>query len=78
MTGLGDVLGPVVNLASRLTTTARPGSVLVDRALAEQLDDDAELSLRRLSRTSVRGYRRLEPWLLRWRPAGRGTPDGDD
>ena len=37
---LGDVLGPVVNVASRLTSTARPGRVLVDRALAEELEGD--------------------------------------
>ena len=28
---LGDVFGPVVNIASRLTSVARPGTVLVDR-----------------------------------------------
>ena len=62
---LGDVLGPVVNVASRLTTTARPGRVLVDRALAEELQDDDRFKLRRLRRQSVRGYRKLEPWSLR-------------
>lgn len=34
----GDVLGPVVNLASRCTTLARPGAVLVDKALADALE----------------------------------------
>lgn len=62
---LGDVLGPVVNVASRLTSTARPGTVLVDRALAEELSQDEDLSVRRLRRTSVRGYSKLEPWALR-------------
>ncbi len=62
---LGDVLGPVVNVASRLTSTSRPGRVLVDRALADELQDDERLRLRRLRRTSVRGYRKLEPWALR-------------
>ncbi|ROR92121.1 adenylate/guanylate cyclase domain-containing protein [Nocardioides aurantiacus] len=61
----GDVLGPVVNLASRLTGTSRPGRVLVDRALAEELQDRDGLKLRRVRRTSVKGYRRLEPWSLR-------------
>ncbi|KQT91097.1 hypothetical protein ASG49_12230 [Marmoricola sp. Leaf446] len=61
----GDVLGPVVNLASRLTGTSRPGRVLVDRSLAEELQDREELKLRRVRRTSVKGYRRLEPWSLR-------------
>ena len=61
---LGDVLGPVVNIASRLTSTSRPGRVLVDKALADELDGDDAFKLRRLRRTSVRGYRRLEPWAL--------------
>src|SRR4029077_20848800 len=70
---LGDVLGPVVNVASRLTSTSRPGRVLVDRALAEQLKDDDAFKLRRLRRTSVKGYRHLEPWNLR-----RGADDDAD
>ncbi len=65
---LGDVLGPVVNVASRLTSTSRPNRVLVDRALADQLEGNEHFKLRRLRRTAVRGYRKLEPWLLR-RPA---------
>lgn len=66
---LGDVFGPVVNIASRLTSTVRPGRVMVDRGLADALQDDDAFRLRRLRRTSVKGYRRLEPWLLR-RPIG--------
>jgi adenylate cyclase len=75
---LGDVLGPVVNVASRLTSTSRPGRVLVDRSLAEELADNSHFKLRRLRRTSVRGYRKLEPWALR-RPADEDpeiTEDG--
>ena len=34
---LGDVYGPTVNIASRLTTVARPGTVLVDRHAFEVL-----------------------------------------
>ena len=37
LTRLGDVYSPVVNLASRLTSLARPSTVLVDRELAQQL-----------------------------------------
>jgi adenylate cyclase len=74
---LGDVLGPVVNMASRLTSTARPGRVLVDRALADQLKDNPRLKLRRLRRTSVRGYRKLEPWSLR-RPADEDPEVSED
>ena len=69
---LGDVLGPVVNIASRLTSTSRPGRVLVDKALADELDGDDGFKLRRLRRTSVRGYRRLEPWALQ-----RATDKGE-
>jgi adenylate cyclase len=72
---LGDVLGPVVNVASRLTSTSRPGRVLVDRSLAEQLEDNSHFKLRRLRRTSVRGYRKLEPWSLR-RPSDE-EPDAN-
>jgi adenylate cyclase len=68
---LGDVLGPVVNVASRLTSTSRPGRVLTDRTLADQLQDDEHFELRRLRRTAVKGYRRLEPWGLR-------RKDGED
>lgn len=62
---LGDVYGPVVNMAARLTSVARPGRVLVDREMAEALADEEGFRLRRLRRTSVKGYRRLEPWNLR-------------
>ncbi len=102
---LGDVYGPQVNIAARLTSVARPGSVLVDRGAYEVLsgpiaedsketvelptadeslrlskildkaaDELAQISpytqagdyrFRRLPRKSVKGYSRLEPWLLR-------------
>lgn len=62
---LGDVFGPTVNVASRLTSLSRPGRVLVDKELAEQLAGDETFRLRRTRRTAVRGYRRLEPWALR-------------
>lgn len=78
---LGDVLGPVVNVASRLTSNARPGRVLVDRALADQLQDNDDLrehfKLRRLRRTSVKGYRKLEPWSLH-RPHDEEPDTGED
>lgn len=67
---LGDVFGPTVNVASRLTGIARPGRVLCDRDLAEELEGDESFRLRRLRRTSVKGYRRLEPVSVR-RPAAQ-------
>ncbi|HEY4625727.1 MAG TPA: adenylate/guanylate cyclase domain-containing protein, partial [Blastococcus sp.] len=42
LTRLGDIYSPVVNLASRLTSLARPGTVLVDRELAQHLRDRPE------------------------------------
>ncbi len=60
----GDLYGPVVNIASRLTGLARPGSVLVDAELATALTGRTEFELRRLRTTSVRGYQHLTPYRL--------------
>jgi adenylate cyclase len=63
---LGDVFGPTVNIAARLTSVARPGTVLVDRGCAEALADrPAAYVLREMRRTPVKGYARLHPWVLR-------------
>jgi adenylate cyclase len=76
---LGDVFGPTVNVASRLTSVARPGSVLIDQGAHDALtgdpggeprEDDEErehagFSFRRMRRTSVKGYSRLQSWVLR-------------
>jgi adenylate cyclase len=79
LTRLGDVYSPVVNLASRLTSLARPGTVLVDRELADRLHGLPEYSVRPLKRVSVRGYDHLQPWLVRRRRAGDvDEPDGPD
>jgi adenylate cyclase len=69
LTRLGDVYSPVVNLASRLTSLARPGTVLVDRELARRLRRLPAYRVRPLRRVSVRGYDHLQPWLVRRRPA---------
>ncbi len=73
---LGDVFGPTVNIASRLTSVARPGTVVVDRgvygALAGQEEDpatddgeSATYRFTRMRRASVKGYSRLQPWRIR-------------
>ncbi|MCW2699466.1 MAG: cya [Blastococcus sp.] len=72
LTRLGDVYSPVVNLASRLTSLARPGALLVDRELAARLRGLPGYRVRPLRRVSVRGYDHLQPWLVR-----RGNPDDD-
>jgi adenylate cyclase len=62
---LGDVYGEPVNLASRLTSIARPGSVLVDREFAAALEGDDRWKLRRVPPRPVRGYAMLHPVRLR-------------
>jgi adenylate cyclase len=111
---LGDVFGATVNIAARLTSHARPGTVLVDRGAFDVLTDenkgapDAELQgpdgtplarlvgkaaeelaeispyaehedlrFRRLRRVSVKGYRGLEPWLVRKRTPPDKSGDQD-
>lgn len=69
---MGDVFGPMVNVASRLTSVARPGSAVIDRGMAETLRGDDELRLKRMRRTSVKGYEHLEPWSLK-RPREAGS-----
>jgi adenylate cyclase len=61
----GDVYGSVVNLAARLTALARPGTVLVDRELADALRDEDGYQLRPRRPTAVRGYHHLRSWSLR-------------
>ncbi|MGY1630433.1 adenylate/guanylate cyclase domain-containing protein [Geodermatophilus sp. SYSU D01186] len=70
LTHLGDVYSPVVNLASRLTSIARPETLLVDRELARRLHAQPRYRVRPLRRVSVRGYDELQPWLVRRRPPG--------
>ncbi|MBN9102082.1 MULTISPECIES: adenylate/guanylate cyclase domain-containing protein [unclassified Pseudonocardia] len=60
----GDVYGEVVNIAARLTSHAHPDSVLVDREVADALQDDPRYAVRPLRPLAVRGYRHLHPWLL--------------
>lgn len=61
----GDVYGSVVNLAARLTSLARPGTVLVDKELAEALYSADSYHLRPRRPTAVRGYHHLRSWSLR-------------
>jgi adenylate cyclase len=46
----GDVFGPTVNLAARLTTIARPGTIVMPRAAASQLADRDDIDLVRVRR----------------------------
>ena len=56
---LGDVFGPTVNIASRLTSVARPGSVLVDQGAHDALTGDTADRRRRDRATHGARARRL-------------------
>jgi adenylate cyclase len=64
---MGDVFGTTVNLASRLTSLARPASALVDVATAEDLAGDPRFETLALWRRPLRGLGLVEPHLLRRR-----------
>ncbi|WP_245780211.1 adenylate/guanylate cyclase domain-containing protein [Actinopolyspora lacussalsi] len=61
----GDVYGSTVNIASRLTTLARPSSVLVDRECAAGLRSESDFLLTSLGPNKVSGFRGLRAWALR-------------
>jgi adenylate cyclase len=47
----GDVFGPTVNLAARLTDVARSGTIAMPAELLDELTDPANLDIRRVRRT---------------------------
>jgi adenylate cyclase len=62
---LGDVFGNTVNRASRLTALARPGTVLVDDAIAASLASVSGFEMSPLWRRTLRGIGPVTPWSLR-------------
>ena len=66
---LGDIYGPTVNLAARLTTLADPGTVLVDSMTAAALDQDERFVLIPQNVENVRGFGEIQPVTL---ARGRG------
>ena len=64
VTRLGDVFGPPVNLAARLTGVARRNRIIVDGATAERLPAD-QFEARPLPARPVRGFGVVEPVAVR-------------
>ncbi|MGZ5403339.1 MAG: adenylate/guanylate cyclase domain-containing protein [Nocardioides sp.] len=61
---LGDVFGPPVNMAARLTAVARRNRVIVDQDTADLLPED-QFETRRLPARPVRGFGLVEPLTVR-------------
>jgi adenylate cyclase len=64
VTRLGDVFGPPVNLAARLTAVARRNRIIVDSTTAERLPQD-QFEARPLPARPVRGFGVVEPVAVR-------------
>ncbi|WP_150236631.1 adenylate/guanylate cyclase domain-containing protein [Nocardiopsis quinghaiensis] len=61
----GDVFGTTVNRSSRLTSFARPGTVLIDDNLAESLADEEGLQVVRVRARHAHGLGLIQPYALR-------------
>lgn len=68
---LGDIYGPTVNLAARLTALAEPGTVLVDEMTAAALGGDERFVLIPQRAENVRGFGEILPVRLE-RGLGKG------
>jgi adenylate cyclase len=71
---LGDVFGTTVNRASRLTSVAPAGGVLVDDALATSLATLSGFETTALRRRTLRGIGQVTPSELRRAAGGRKIP----
>lgn len=68
---MGDIYGPTVNLAARLTALADPGTILVDSVTAAALERDDDYLLVPQPPRIVRGFGEVQPNML-LRASGTG------
>jgi adenylate cyclase len=61
----GDLYGPVVNLASRITAIAFPGSIVVSESLRHQLAGMQDYRLRSMRPRYLKDIGRVPLWVLR-------------
>ena len=61
----GDLYGSVVNIAARLTSSANPGTTLVDTVMTEELRHDSEFYLKSIRSLRVKGFHKLKPHRLK-------------
>ncbi|MFC7730262.1 adenylate/guanylate cyclase domain-containing protein [Actinomadura keratinilytica] len=73
---MGDVFGTTVNRAARLTSLARPGTVVIDAELAAELRDVPAFQTTRIVRRPVRGLGIIQPYVLRRMSANGSRPSG--
>ncbi|MEZ0074908.1 adenylate/guanylate cyclase domain-containing protein [Planotetraspora sp. GP83] len=62
---LGDVFGTTVNLAARLTSIARPGTIVIDSGMAEGLGGVSGIEVMKIRRRPARGLGLVQPYVLR-------------
>jgi adenylate cyclase len=71
----GDIFGPTVNLASRLTAEARPDSIVLPRTDGEEFSDREDLDVRMIRRSlDLKGVGRTKAMSIRPLPAD-SAPD---
>lgn len=61
----GDLYGPVVNLASRITSIAFPGTIVVSESVRDQLEGQEEYRLRSMRARYLKDIGRVPLWVLR-------------
>ncbi len=69
-----DLYGPTVNLASRITGVAFPGTIVVNQALRDELAGDQRYRLRSMRPRYLKDFGRVPLWVLR--PAVTGDERG--